>query len=284
MLIFCFSLSSCGTLPKKTKKIDKVLQQNYHIIVSVMPFTEKRIKTNKYGSVYSYLIPLVPYGTIRYERPEDARMFNRPEEAQMFNNVIDMPRSLTEAVYNELSKAKIFDTVTFSQEPEKTDCDLIFSGDVNSTLYEGKTYSYGISFLGPVLWSIGLPAGSSINKLSLTFYLKKRDTNEVIWSYKLNKEKSTVQGLYYNWGKEVNSYDDILKAGLTEMIEDMRNKLSKIPQNQLKAAKIPEPQVKETQPQESAIPQPKEDIVPTTPEAQTIQAIQTSAITSEQKQ
>lgn len=238
-------LAGCKTLAKPMLPLAAGQEKTaYEISVTVIPFTDKRIKANMYGSAYRYLIPLVPYGTIRYERPEEAKMFNCPEEARMFNGSselkFNMVESLAKAVFEDLEREKIFSKVVFSPGPKEAETDLILSGDVNSTLYEGKTYSYGISFLSPILWSVGLPAGSSYNKLNLTLYLKKRDTNELIWTYVLSSEKSVMQGLYYNRGENVNNYVNLLKEEMGNTTKDLKRKLSKIPSEQLKV-KVPEP-------------------------------------------
>ena len=131
-----------------------------------------------YGSVYKYLIPLVPYGTIRYERPDQARMFNIQDEVE-FN----MSENLLKITVDAVKKCGLFGSVIMTPHPLESKADLILSGDIYSTLYEGKTYSYGISFLGPALWCLGLPAGSSYKKLGISLYLKKMDTGEIVWSY-----------------------------------------------------------------------------------------------------
>ena len=265
-------LNGCKTLPKSSvsaltpaeKGGANVTQQsqNYNITVAVVPFAEKRAAVNKYGSVYRYLVPLAPYGTIRYERPEEARMFNTVKEFK-FN----ITESLAKTFFDELQRVKIFDKVIFTHEPKETDADLILSGEVNSTLYEGKTYSYGISFLCPVLWTLGLPAGSSYNKLNIKLYLKKADTEELIWSYSFNKEKVIVQGLYYNWGKDLYNYESLIQEGMKAVTDDLKRKLSGIPLESLKV-KRPEPAPPAPAPQEPSPPQPSSPPEEPQPQAQ----------------
>ena len=109
-----------------------------------------------------------------------------------------------------------------------------------NTLYEGKTYSYGISFLGPVLWCFGLPAGSSYLKLDLRLYLKKKSTDEIIWSYNIDKSKTDIQGLYY--GKDIKTYINLLSDALKPALTDLKLKLSQIPYEKLKDKQLqPQP-------------------------------------------
>lgn len=229
--------------------------------LAVTPLSEKRGNLKSYGSVYKYLVPLVPYGTIRYERPDQAKMLNTPHEFE-FNMSENLVKLLVEAV----RKSGLFDNVILTPTPLESKADLILSGDIYSTLYEGKTYSYGLSFLGPALWCLGMPAGSSHKKLSIGLYLKKKDTGEQIWSYALNKEKTVVQGLYHNWGKDVNSFASLMEEGINEAMTDMRLKLTAVPLETLKV-KLPQPallSVPEQKPAQASEQNPPETLAATT--------------------
>src|SRR3989338_763983 len=205
--------------------------------LAVVPFAEKRGELKSYGSVYKYLIPLLPYGTIRYERPDEAKMFNIQNEFE-FN----MSENLLEILITAVRNSSLFGEVILTTTPLASRADLILSGDIHYTLYEGKTYSYGISFLGPALWCLGLPAASSHKRLNIELYLKKIDTGEVFWAYNLNKEKTLVQGLYHNWGKDVNSFANLMQEGVKEAIASLRSRLSHIPFDDLKAISGAPPQ------------------------------------------
>lgn len=216
--------------PQQSAAVIEVKEKNQGLSVAIVPFGEKRGNLKSYGSVYKYLIPLMPYGTIRYERPDEARMFNTQNEFE-FN----MSENLLKVWVDSVKKCGLFDNLVVTPTPLVSGTDLILSGDILSTLYEGKTYSYGISFAGPVLWCIGLPAGSSYKKLNMLLRLKKRDTGEQIWSFNLDEEDTVVQGLYHNWGKEVNSFVTLMNRGAKKAITDLGSKISGIPTELLKA-------------------------------------------------
>lgn len=222
--------ASSGPASRATQGENSAAEKNYAPILAVTPLAEKRGNLKSYGSVYKYLLPLAPYGTIRYERPDQAKMFNTPSEFE-FN----MSENLVKLLIDAAKKSGLFDNVILTPTPLESKADLILSGDIQSTLYEGKTYSYGLSFFGPALWCLGLPAGSSHKKLTIGLYLKKKDTGEEIWSYTINKEKTVIQGLYHNWGKDVNSFAALMEEGAKEAITDMRLKLTGIPAESLKA-------------------------------------------------
>ena len=162
-------------------------------------------------------------------------MFNTQNEFE-FNMSENLLKILVDTVKK---KPGLFSPVIVTPTPLESKADLILSGDLHSTLYEGKTYSYGISFLGPALWCLGLPAGSSHKKLGVKLFLRKSDTAELIWSYDINKENTVIQGLYHNWGKNVNSFALLMEAGVREAIEDLRDKLKDIPVEKLKAPQDP---------------------------------------------
>jgi hypothetical protein len=243
--------ASLGPAARATQGDNSSAEKNYTPILAVTPLAEKRGNLKSYGSVYKYLVPLVPYGTIRYERPDQAKMFNTPSEFE-FN----MSENLVKLLIDAVKKSGLFDNVILTPTPLESKADLILSGDMQSTLYEGKTYSYGLSFFGPALWCLGLPAGSSHKKLTIGLYLKKKDTGEEIWSYRINKEKTVIQGLYHNWGKDVNSFAALMDEGVRGAITDMRLKLTAIPAENLKvkeqehpvSAPVPQPSGQDTQP------------------------------------
>ena len=241
-------LAGCQTLNKPANKSAVIIkasqeapiqgavqEKKYELNLAVVPFAEKRGNLKSYGSVYRYLIPLVPYGTMSYERPDQARMFNTQNEFE-FN----MNENLVKIIIDSARKSGLFNNIILTPTPLESKADLILSGEIYSTLYEGKTYSYGISFLGPVLWCFGLPAGSSHKKINIALYLKKIDSAEIIWSYTLNKENTVIQGLYHNWGKDVNSFVGLMEAGAKEAIADMRVKISGIPIEKLLKTRQPD--------------------------------------------
>src|SRR3989338_6969342 len=250
-LLILFAFAGCRTIAKTAIEVssskkgfsrtskEKSIQpeEKKELNVAVVPFAEKRGNAKSYGSVYKYLIPLVPYGTIRYERPDQARMFNVQDELE-FN----MSENLLKITVDAVKKCGLFGSVIMTPTPLESKADLILSGDIYSTLYEGKTYSYGISFLGPALWCLGLPAGSSYKKLGISLYLKKIDTAQTVWSYDLNKEKIVIQGLYRNWGKNMNSFVGLMEEGIKEVIADMRSKLRDVPIEKLKVLPPVEPE------------------------------------------
>jgi hypothetical protein len=194
----------------------------------VLPFEEKRGDNNNFAGFFLYMVPLFPYGTITYERPDAAEMFNT---VQKFD--FNVPEDLAKAVATSLRRSNLFKEVFFSFG-DTANADLIVTGEVESTLWRGKTYSYGLSIYGPMLWFIGLPSGSAYNQLNLKMGLKRKGEPENMWEHSFNKEKLIVQGLYYRWGHDVKQYSSLMEEGMNEAVKSLDEKLSTIPEDKLK--------------------------------------------------
>lgn len=229
ILLLCLGtliLSGCGTTakfvyPSKYNNLIKLYDQpKYNLTVAVLPFEDMRGDVNSIGEVFLYMIPLVPYGSIKYERPDAARMFNSINEFE-FNVTED----LAKAVVTSLQRSGLFKDVFFTFGGEKANADLIIKGKVISTDWIGKTYSYGLSIVGPGLAIIGLPCGSSSNTLSLELVLNDKKPSQ-LWGYNFTKEKTIVQGLYYSFGDDVKAYAGLMEDGMNEAIKDLDNKLA----------------------------------------------------------
>ena len=109
-------LAGCQTLNKPANKSAVIIkasqeapiqgavqEKKYELNLAVVPFAEKRGNLKSYGSVYRYLIPLVPYGTMSYERPDQARMFNTQNEFE-FN----MNENLVKIIIDSARKSGLF--------------------------------------------------------------------------------------------------------------------------------------------------------------------------------
>jgi hypothetical protein len=218
-------LNGCGTTakftyPAKYQNLAHLYEQpKYNLTVAVLPFDDMRGDVNSMGGFYLYLIPLVPYGSMKYERPDSARFFNTINQFE-FNVTED----LSKAVVVSLQRSGLFKDVFFTFGGEKASADLIMKGKILSVDWVGKIYSYGLSIVGPALWIFGLPCGSSYNKLSLEFELNDKKPSK-IWGYTLIKETTIVQGYYYKFGHDVKSYASLMEEGMNEAVKDLDNKL-----------------------------------------------------------
>jgi hypothetical protein len=218
--------SGCGTTakfvyPADPAKLARLSEKpRYDKAVAVLPFEELRGSKNSSGTIWLYLIPVMPLGWCEYQRPDAARMFVSINDFQF-----DPHEDLAKAAVTSLQQSGLFKDVYFTYGGEKANADLLFTGEIQSTTYKGAIYSYGLSVEGPLLWLIGLPAGSSLNDLVLKFELKDARTNEKLWEHTYSGEKKVIQGLYYHFGYDVLGYSELMEDMMNEAVGDMDKSL-----------------------------------------------------------
>ena len=191
--------------------------------VAVLPFQDRRGQDNTYY-VLLYLIPLVPYGAIHYDRPDGANGF-------LFHAAYNFRPSedLAKAAVEELQQNGFFSEVFLTQREKEPGVDLILSGDIQEARYDGKLISYGLSAYGPLLWFFGLPAGTTHNGLTLAMTLKRTSDGQTVWSHKVSGDWGKTVGLYYNWAADFDGIPLILKDGLHEGMTRLANDLQSKP-------------------------------------------------------
>lgn len=218
--------TGCGTTAKfvypadPTKLAHLSEKPRYDKEVAVLPFEELRGDKNSSGTIWLYVIPLMPCGWCEYQRPDAARMFMSISEFD-FNPHED----LAKAAVTSLQQSGLFKDAYFTYGGEKANADLLFTGQIQSTTYKGVIYSYCLSVEGPLLWLIGLPAGSSQDDLSLKFELKDAKTNEKLWEHTYSGEKKIIQGLYYRFGYDVMGYSELMENIMNDAVVDMDKSL-----------------------------------------------------------
>ena len=228
LLLPVFLLTGCGTTAKfvyPSKGTDLVSFDQgpaYDKKVAVVPFEEMRGDKNSSGTYFLYMIPLMPFGWGRYERPDAARMFNTVAEFQ-FNPSEDLAKA---AAYS-LRKSNLFKDAFFTYGGDKENADLLLEGEIISTEYRGSIWSYGLSFYGPLLWFFGFPAGRSHNELGLSLKMKKISDGSLVWKKSYTKNSKVLQGLYYNSGHDVKGYSYLMQEVMNEAINDMNRELAR---------------------------------------------------------
>lgn len=221
-------LSGCGTTakfiyPAKGRNLIRFSDgPAYQKKIAVVPFEDMRGDKNQYGTYFLYLIPLMPFGYAEYERPDAARMFNTIAEFDF-----DMSEDLAKAAAYSLRKSGLFVDVFFTFGGDKEKAQLLLEGEVFSTIYNGKIFSYGLSAYGPLLWFFGLPAGTSRNNIVLNLKLTDLTTKEGVWEKNYNLTHKIVQGLYYHYGHDVRGYAYLMQEIMNDAIEDMNREFQK---------------------------------------------------------
>jgi hypothetical protein len=193
------------------------------LTVAVLPFQDLRSETNT-NALLVYLIPLMPYGFINYDRPDGANWF-------VFHAAYNFRPSedLAKAAADELKQNRLFSEVFATQREHEPNVDLILSGEIYEARYDAKMISYGLSVYGPMLWFFGLPAGTTHNGLILNMTLKRASDGQVAWSHGVSGNWGATFGLYYNWAVDFDGMPLILKDGLHEGMIRLANDVQSKP-------------------------------------------------------
>ncbi len=228
ILVLPILLTGCGTTAKfiYPDKMSSLVQVDsapvHNLKVAVTPFDDDRNADNTAGTLFLYLIPLMPYGWVEYDRPDAARMFASIEEYSFTPS-----EDLAKAAALSLRRSNLFKDAFFTFGGEKEKADLVLYGTIKSTKYLGRIITYGLSIEGPLLWFFGLPCGTSDNTLALQMQLRK--DNKVIWEYTYNHTLGIVQGFYYRFGYDCLGYSKLMQDCMNNAILDLNKRLCENP-------------------------------------------------------
>jgi hypothetical protein len=189
--------------------------------VGVVPFEDRRPERNSDLRLL-YLIPLYPIGTFEYDRIEKGASFLSHSAYQ-----IRPPEDLAKAVLAEVEAANLFAEAFYTEREHEPGVQYLLRGVVDEFHYDGKIISYGLSAYGPILWVLGLPAGTTTNSLRVGLELLRASDGEVLWrSEPFSAEKGLTTGLYYNWGREFDAYPQMMgdadRAWIGELADFIR--------------------------------------------------------------
>lgn len=200
------------TLPTCTEILKVVNDQK----AVVLPFKDLRenVNENKMGL---YLIPILPgYGWVNYATPEGMQMHLNSGLWTNYKPTEDFPKALA----GEIENTKIFKEIYF--DFKKGDADISIEGKIISTYYKVTIISYGLSVYGPVLWFIGLPAGTISNDLSIELNCVDIKSNNVIFSKTYTATQYKKTSWIYALPNDFN-YPSMLKDLYKDFIGDLKN-------------------------------------------------------------
>jgi hypothetical protein len=198
------------------------LQQRPDLVVAVLPFKDARPVTNSSSTAFLWLIPLMPYGWVNYERPEAARVFTSIPAYRL-----QLADDFAKATTVSFEESQLFRRVYFTLGGETREADLVLRGTARHTTYNGKTITYGLSLIGSLLWFIGLPAGTSTNLLDITLSLTDRDDRE-LWSYSFSRGDTIAQGWLYNWKNDALQFASLFQTAINEALQNLAPELPRI--------------------------------------------------------
>jgi hypothetical protein len=179
----------------------------------VLPFADKRSNDNTNATLI-YMIPLVPYGYADFSIPESITMHANSGLWINFNPKEDFAKAAAE----ELNSTKILKEAFFSTSSK--DSDYYISGEILSTDYHSKLFSYGLSVYGPILWLIGLPASYVANDLEVKLSLIDTKSKKVIFSKSYKADHYSKVGWIYFLPNDFK-YSEMLAALYKQFLTDL---------------------------------------------------------------
>lgn len=184
--------------------------------VAVIPLTDRRENINK-NMLGIGMIPLVPYGWQDMYTPEGGQR-HVTSGIWLFKPSEDLAKAIAEELHN----SSIFKEVFFTNRA--TEGELVLRGEIKSTFFKGKQYTYCLSAMGVYLWFIGLPAASAQNDLEISLQLEDSATGKILWAESYKKSKSATSWIYVM--KPDFFYDSLLKEIMKEVIPSLKAKFA----------------------------------------------------------
>lgn len=180
----------------------------------VLPYKDARPNENT-NMILMYMIPIVPFGWTTQNTPEGVMQHVTSALWNNYKPVEDFPKALVE----DLRAAKLYSDAFFDYK--EGDAEYVIQGTINSTRYDGKVYSYGLSVYGPLLWFIGLPAGSASNELSIEVNCLNKKTGRTILSKRYTAPSYSATSFLYVMANDFN-YPEMLANVNKQVVEDLR--------------------------------------------------------------
>ncbi|MHB8382457.1 MAG: hypothetical protein ACYDC3_08995 [Candidatus Binataceae bacterium] len=194
------------------------------LTVAVERFKDQRGSEN---STYMWLciIPLVPYCTAAYERPDTA---NRFLTAGAYNFRPDA--DLSNAAALELKQDGIFREVFVTGRTMDPAAQLILRGTIINTNWNGTGYSYLLGPYASLLWLFGAPIGTADNTLNVRLELVQQSNAAVLWSDEISQRYSKTEGIYYNYSMDFG-YPRMFREGMKQAVASLEQYVSSQPQS-----------------------------------------------------
>lgn len=180
--------------------------------IVVKPAVDLRNDHMATRSLYWAFVPLVPYGTAHYDRPEDADYFYSIDG---FDS--NLSEDLSQAVAKHMEHSGFVSRAVFDFGEETDEADLICEIEIHEASLDFRRLTYGLSILSYPLYLLGLPAAHQDLNMVLDLRLKKPD-GRLIWAGHMHDHWRVSQGFYYNRGKDINGFAIMLQRNLEDML------------------------------------------------------------------
>jgi hypothetical protein len=186
--------------------------------VGVLKFQDQR-ETENTTYFWLCIIPLIPYCTDDYHRPETASEYNfRPDE------------DLANATAVELRQTGLFRDVFITDRATDPGAQLLLRGTIISTDWNATRYAYLLGLESDLFYIFGLPSGSVKETLKLKLELVDPLTSQVLWTGKVDQDYAKTEGLYYNVGEEFG-YPQMFREGIQPALASLESYVASQPPN-----------------------------------------------------
>ncbi len=224
-LVFAITLSGCLANVGWRYDPNQAIPSPTHLplTLAVEHFQDQRATANS-SYFMLCLMPVIPYCTADYNRPEANNNGFITVLAYNFRPDAD----LAEATATELRRTAMFHDVYVTDGSADPKAELILRGSITETRWQGTVYNYLLGVYRYALYFLALPMGAVKNTLRLQLRLVRRSNGQVLWTYNINQTYTKTEALYYNFGQDFG-YPEMLRAGIKPAIESLQQFIASQP-------------------------------------------------------
>lgn len=194
------------------------------LTLAVERFKDRR-GTENTTHLWMCIIPLIPYCTAAYERPDTA---NRFLTVAAYNFRPDS--DLANAAALEIRQDGIFHEVYVTDRSMDPGAQLILRGTIINTNWDGTGYSYLVGPYASIIWVLGAPIGTAYNTLKVRLELVRQSDGALLWSDDIDQSYSKTEGAYYNYSMDFG-YPAMFRAGMKQAVASLEQYVASQPQS-----------------------------------------------------
>lgn len=194
------------------------------VVLAVRTFKDDRPDAN-HTYLWLCMLPLVPYCTADYDRPDSANGF-LTMSAYDFRPATD----LANAAASEMRNSGLFRDVYVTDRSVEPEAQLMLRGVIHDTNWQGTRYAYMLGPYQGLLYATGLPIGSVDDTLTLDLQLVEQANKRVLWTYTVNGESKITESYYKHFSDDF-SYPQIFRDGMKGAVESLRAYVNSQPES-----------------------------------------------------
>jgi len=221
VLLATMALTGCTDIQKWTYQPDARTVRTPILAkrVVVPPLNDLRPHVNRDMTlVLTAIVPLLPYGTAEYHRPERLPIWEMKGVTPS-----DPPHDVAKAIAEELDHSGLFSKVVYSPTGEAGE--LVLKGDLIALKDERWQTLYGLTlFFGDLLWLAGAPKGGTSQELTLKLALVETGTGRTLWSQTFSERDKKTEWVYAM--RFALRHPQLLKTEMRQAVASLEKTLS----------------------------------------------------------